>query len=71
MSARRALALVAAALVACAAQRTAPAPSPALAPAVESLPGEPIALAPGYPELRSRFDADAARARLLVLASPT
>jgi hypothetical protein len=34
-------------------------------------PGAPIELSSGYPELRARFDADAGRPRLLVLASPT
>jgi hypothetical protein len=34
-------------------------------------PGAPIELSSGFPELRARFDADAGRPRLLVLASPT
>ena len=62
----RPLALAAALLVACAGGGAAP---PRGAPAAAA--AEPIPLEAGFPALRARFDADAARARLLVLASPT
>jgi hypothetical protein len=62
----RPLALAAALLAACAGGgASAPRVAPALAAA------EPLPLEAGFLALRARFDADAARARLLVLASPT
>jgi hypothetical protein len=56
---KRAVAALAAVVLACA---------PA---ALAGRPGAPIPLSAGYPELRARFDADAGRPRLLVVASPT
>jgi hypothetical protein len=72
---RRAGAIAAAAaLVACSAPQRPSEPAAILSPALSLPRGGSVALValgPGYPELRARFDADAARARLLVLASPT
>jgi hypothetical protein len=69
VTARR-LAVVAALLAACAGGRaSSPAPGATRLAADAGL--EPAPLAPGFAALRARFDADAARTRLLVLASPT
>jgi hypothetical protein len=65
----RPLALAAALLAACASSG-ASAPRVAAAPAAAAT-SDPIPLETGFAALRARFDADAARARLLVLASPT
>jgi hypothetical protein len=65
----RPLALAAALLAACAGGG---ASAPRVAPAaVAAAISAPIPLEAGFAALRARFDADAARARLLVLASPT
>ena len=68
----RPLALAAALLAACAGGGAA-APFDSAAPPSgrTGAAAEPVPLDAGFSTLRARFDADAARARLLVLASPT
>ncbi|MFL5274585.1 MAG: hypothetical protein ACJ79E_21220 [Anaeromyxobacteraceae bacterium] len=64
----RPLALAAALLAACAGSG---ASAPRTVPVAAAARAGPIPLEPGFPALRALFDADAARARLVVLASPT